>query len=51
MEYRDFTVSARDLGGFDVAVAGGAVTAEGIAPAGLDGARVRAFMEERGHRL
>ena len=28
-----------------------AVTAEKIAPAQLDGARVRAFMEERGHRL
>ena len=31
MEYRDFTVSARDLGGFDVAVAGGGVA--GVAAA------------------
>jgi hypothetical protein len=34
-----------------VGFAADAVAAEGIAPARLDGTRVRAFMEERGHRL
>ena len=34
-----------------VGFAAHAVTAEGMTPAGLDGARVRVFMEERGHRL